>query len=73
MAGTGTGIFSPRGDGDGEATSDGEFPVAIFRIEGGPMAGGLVTHVYGTIEEDEQPAEAKDEDSLWDTDDLSLE
>ena len=41
------------------------------RDRGRPDGWWLLT--YGTIEEDEQPAEAKDEDSLWDTDDLSLE
>jgi hypothetical protein len=31
--GTGMGIISPCGDGDGKAIPDGEFPVAIFMCD----------------------------------------
>jgi hypothetical protein len=31
FTGTGMGIFFPHGDGDGGLSSDGEFPVAIYR------------------------------------------
>jgi len=30
LAGTGTGKFSPHGDGDGGSIPDGEFPIAIL-------------------------------------------
>jgi hypothetical protein len=33
LTGTGTGSFLPRGDGDGDAFPDGEFPIAIPACE----------------------------------------
>jgi len=42
LAGTGTGNLSPRGDGDGEASPDGEFPVAIFTPEA-PVCRGILS------------------------------
>jgi hypothetical protein len=46
FAGTGTGIFLPRGDGYGDSTPDGEFPIAISKHEQANIQTSKYTNKY---------------------------